>query len=64
MNEFVALTSFTPADLAQRWDCHERTIQRMAARGEISHFRVGRTIRIPISTVYYHEERKYLEREE
>ncbi|WP_420869064.1 excisionase family DNA-binding protein [Cereibacter azotoformans] len=42
---------FTPETLAERWGCSAETIRQLAARGELSHFRVGRMIRIPAAAV-------------
>jgi excisionase family DNA binding protein len=41
----------TCADVAERWQVSTREVQRMAARGEITHMRVGRQIRINATVV-------------
>ncbi|MGR9130822.1 helix-turn-helix domain-containing protein [Rhizobium leguminosarum] len=35
------MTTFTPAKLAQRWECSERHIRNLISRGELPYFRVG-----------------------
>ncbi len=38
--------NFTPKTLAAHWDCNEKTIRRMCARGDLPFFQVGRDYRI------------------
>lgn len=38
---------YTPATLAERWDCSQQHIRDLINRGELPAFRVGRLIRIP-----------------
>ncbi|NKY47966.1 hypothetical protein B7C42_08100 [Nocardia cerradoensis] len=45
----------TCADVAERWQLSTREVQRMAARGEITHMRVGRQIRIQAAVVADYE---------
>jgi excisionase family DNA binding protein len=42
---------FTPKTLAQRWEVSPGAIYNMIERGELGHFRAGRTIRIPARVV-------------
>ncbi len=39
--------AFTVAELAERWNYHQRTILRAIARGRLQAFRPGRDWRIP-----------------
>ena len=46
------MTALTPAMVAERWHCSERTIRNMVARGELRAFRPGRKLlRIPLEAV-------------
>ena len=47
---------YTPAMLADRWQCSERHIRNMIARGELRSFRVGgKLLRIPEEAAREHE---------
>lgn len=37
----------TCAEVAERWRVSPREVQKLAARGELTHVRLGRAIRIP-----------------
>ncbi|MGW5147608.1 helix-turn-helix domain-containing protein [Rhodococcus koreensis] len=41
----------TCAEVAERWQLSARQVQRMATRGELTHMRMGKSIRIPARAV-------------
>jgi excisionase family DNA binding protein len=43
--------SFSPDNLAARWDCSAQHIRDLVQRGQLPAFRVGRLIRIPAEAV-------------
>ena len=43
--------SFTVRDPALRWNVRERTVYRAISRGDLKHFRVGVSVRIPAEAV-------------
>ncbi|WP_372494338.1 MULTISPECIES: helix-turn-helix domain-containing protein [Nocardia] len=45
----------TAAEVARAWRITAREVQRMAARGEIAHMRIGNRIRISADTVRSYE---------
>jgi len=45
----------TAAEIAERWAVCEMTIRRMLSRGELSHIKLGRSVRIPMSEVKAYE---------
>lgn len=44
-------TTFTPADLAERWHLHVITIRRMLESGKLPGFKVGNTWRVTAAVV-------------
>ena len=49
--------SYSPAELAERWNCCLRTVYRMIRSGEVKVFRVGRNYRISETEVLRCERR-------
>lgn len=43
--------TFTLAELARRWHVSTDTVRRMIQRGELTAFRVGRSMRVPAEAV-------------
>src|SRR5262245_17422468 len=50
-------TFLSPNGLADRWGVARRTIYKMLQDGRLAHMRVGRAVRIPLSTIEDHERR-------
>src|SRR5262249_27882173 len=50
-------TFLSPNGLADRWGVARRTIYEMLQDGRLAHMRVGRAVRIPLSTIEDHERR-------
>jgi excisionase family DNA binding protein len=48
---------YSPATLAKRWECSERTIRNLIASGELPHFRVRKLFRIRAVDVEEYEAR-------
>jgi excisionase family DNA binding protein len=48
----------TAREVAARWSVTTRTIQRMAARGELRSLRVGRALRIAVEDIEAYEARQ------
>lgn len=48
---------YSPATLAKRWDCSERTIRNLIASGELPHFRIRKLFRIRAVDVEHYEAR-------
>ena len=46
---------FTPAALAERWDCSEKHVRSLIRKGALSAFQVGSLWRIPYSEVERYE---------
>ena len=42
---------FTPQSLAERWDCHPRTVRNLIRKGELRPFRIGALVRISMDEV-------------
>jgi excisionase family DNA binding protein len=42
---------FSPETLGERWLCSSEKIRQMCRKGELSHFRLGKLIRIPANEV-------------
>jgi excisionase family DNA binding protein len=54
MSEAVRKTSerpYSPETLGKRWGCSSEKVRQMCKSGELSSFRLGKLIRIPVSEV-------------
>jgi len=43
--------AFTVAELAEKWNCHRRTVRRLIDRGELNAFTLGRDFRVSADAV-------------
>lgn len=47
--------AYTIAELAERWNCHPKTIRRLIRARKLTAFRVGREWRVPAESVAAYE---------
>lgn len=52
----IADRPYTPAQLAEHWQCSERHVRNLIATGELEAFQIGRMWRIPAAVVREREE--------
>ena len=46
---------YSPASLAERWGCHQRTVRELIRRGDLKSFRVGALVRISAEEIGRYE---------
>ncbi|TMV81705.1 helix-turn-helix domain-containing protein [Thioclava sp. BHET1] len=49
--KMIPARPYTPDTLASRWECSAETVRQLVRSKQLSGFRIGRMIRIPVSAV-------------